>query len=796
MLRLPRTITDRPAWAAALLLASVFIVVHVLLLAPSLEDIDSVNFALGVRDFDPALHRPHPPGYPIFVGLAKLARLVLDEPRALAIWGALFGGLSILPLLVLFRATDAAGQPGGEGPPRERGLFGDRAFWASAIVVVNPLFWVNASRPMSDVPGLAAALSAQALLVMALVVQSRARNAADPARALEATLASGRLILAGALVSGLALGFRSQAALLTLPLVLLVLVDRAGRGGGGALVGGAVWFGAGVAAWGVPLLVASGGPKAYLAALAGQGMEDWTEANIIATHPSAERVAWGLVDTLIRPWGSPVLGVVVLLSACVGLLLLLARNRRGLAVIAAAAAPYAAFHLFFQETPHTRYALPLVPPMAYLAVTGMAAIRRVPVGVTAGAAAVAMLVVSVPGHVSYARDPSPSAQALADINSRVERERPHPEPLLRVPQALGLAWRDEEVRLGRIPTLRSRQWLALVEHWKNGSEVPVWYVAEPEASGLDNRHDLALIDPAARRLAGTYRWPLDPLSLLGGVRPSELDWYELRPPGWMALEGWALTPRLAGLARADGKGPARGGVSALLRRRPSPVLVLVGGRHLGSVDDPDVRFSLQIDGVEVTSWTVSPRERFFLHEYEWNDERGAATAGSLALLTISSAAADGSGRLVETAIEQFDAQPEGSRLIGFDRGWHEHEYDPALGRLWRWTGDSSDVRIRPATGDVVLTVCGQSPLVYFDTASVVRIRAGARVLSESRPTSDFSLDVMVPAAALEEAGGIVKIETDQTFVPDERDGNGDRRRLGLRIYEVRVSPGLDPPVIP
>lgn len=795
MLGLLRSITHRPAWAAALLLAAVFIAFHVLLLAPSLEDIDSVNFALGVRDFDPALHRPHPPGYPIFVGLAKLAHLVLDEPRALAIWGALLGGLSIFPLLVLFGAIDAAREPGGERPKGERGPFGNTAFWASAIVVVNPLFWVNASRPMSDVPGLAVVLLAQALLVMALVVQSRARNAADPARALEATLASGRFILVGALVSGLALGFRSQAALLTLPLLLLVLVDRAGRGGAGALVGGTVWFAGGVAAWAVPLLVASGGPRVYLTALANQGMEDWTEANIIATHPSAQRVAWGLVDTLIRPWGSLILGAVVLLLACAGMLLLLARNRRGFAVVAATAVPYAAFHLLFQETPHTRYALPLVPPMAYLAVTGVAAIRRLPVGVTAGVAAASMLAVAIPGHLSYARDPSPSAQALAAINSRLERERPQPEPLLRVPQALGLAWRDEDVRLPRIPTLRSRQWLALVEHWKNGSEVPVWYVAEPEASGLDNRHDLAMIDPAARRLAGRYRWPLDPLNLLGGVRPSELDWYEMLPPGWMALEGWALTPRLAGLARVDGKGPARGGTSALLRRRPSPVHLLVGGRHLGSIDDPDVRFSLQIDGVEVTSWTVSARERFFLHEYEWNDARGAERAGPFALLTITSAAADGSPDLVETAIEQFDAQPAGGLMIGFDRGWHEHEYDPALGRLWHWTADSSDVRIRPAE-DVVLTISGQSPLVYFDTPSVVRLRAGERILSEFRPTSDFSVDVMVPAAALEDSGGIVTVETDQTFVPDERDGNGDRRRLGLRIYDVRVSRGRNSSVSP
>ncbi|RPJ62610.1 MAG: hypothetical protein EHM24_25740, partial [Acidobacteria bacterium] len=91
-----------------LLLAALFVAAHLPLLAPSLEDIDSVNFALGVRDFDPVRHRPHPPGYPIFIGLAKTARVVLDEPRALAIWGALFGGLAAIPLYAFFRASAAS----------------------------------------------------------------------------------------------------------------------------------------------------------------------------------------------------------------------------------------------------------------------------------------------------------------------------------------------------------------------------------------------------------------------------------------------------------------------------------------------------------------------------------------------------------------------------------------------------------------------------------------------------------------------------------------------------------------
>ena len=95
------------AWWVAAALALVFLAGHLPFLASTLEDVDSVNFALGLRDFNPGLHRPHPPGYPIYMALGKAANLVLSEPHALAIWGALFGALSAFALLRMFAAFDA-----------------------------------------------------------------------------------------------------------------------------------------------------------------------------------------------------------------------------------------------------------------------------------------------------------------------------------------------------------------------------------------------------------------------------------------------------------------------------------------------------------------------------------------------------------------------------------------------------------------------------------------------------------------------------------------------------------------
>ena len=234
-------------WASAL--AAIFLVAHLAFLPPTLEDLDSMNFALGVRDFDPSKHQPHPPGYPVFIALGKLSHAVWpSDAGSLSLWGALFGALSVFPLVALFRSIEALDRTAADAE-RDR-----RAALATLVVVASPLFWFTALRPLSDMPGLGMALAAQACLAAAFVRRRRA-DSADPAAIGE----SGRLIVAGALIAGLAVGMRTQTIWLTLPLLAAVLLDRAGRGAAGALLGSAMTFSIGVLAWAIPLLIASGG---------------------------------------------------------------------------------------------------------------------------------------------------------------------------------------------------------------------------------------------------------------------------------------------------------------------------------------------------------------------------------------------------------------------------------------------------------------------------------------------------------------------------------------------------------
>jgi hypothetical protein len=121
---------------------------------------------------------------------------------------------------------------------------------AAALLAVAPLFSISGLRPLSDMPGLALALLAQALIV---------RGIASP-----------WWLVAGAFIAGLSGGIRVQSAVLTVPLLLGALIG-ARRGHTWTHRALAVVAGlAGGLAWGIPLLVLSGGLQGYLRALGSQ----------------------------------------------------------------------------------------------------------------------------------------------------------------------------------------------------------------------------------------------------------------------------------------------------------------------------------------------------------------------------------------------------------------------------------------------------------------------------------------------------------------------------------------------
>jgi hypothetical protein len=732
-------------------LAVLFLAAHLPFLPPTLEDLDSINFAMGVRDFDVARHQPHPPGYPVYIALGKastaalrLAGVPAPEARGLSVWSALSGAALVLLLFALFRAIDGTGR---------------RAVWAATVTAASPLFWFTALRPLSDMTGLAVASASQALL--AAVIMRRARN-------------PGRAVVVGGLLAGVAIGVRSQTFLLTLPLLGMALALRGASLTAAqrlAAVGAAA---VGMVAWTVPLLATSGGLGGYLAALGGQAGEDFSGVVMLWTTRTPRVAVDALVNTALAPWGTPALGALVTLLALAGTLVIARADRRALTVIAAMTVPYAAFHLVFQETVTVRYALPLVVPVAFLAVRALDAAGRTALPIAAGAIIAASLIMTLPAALAYARHGSPTFQMLRDIS----RDGPHPAGPLAMHAVLRRAvqWSSDQLQGPNLSAAQGREWLALVERWRAEPALALTFAADPR------RTDLALVDPNARHLTRSYRWAFSEWPFVAGARPGNVDLYDMQPPGWMLDRGWALTAEIGGVTAREGAGPHRQPSVAWVRRRADGPPLLIGGRHLGREGDSPVHLTLSREGRTLSEWMATPGAFFRLIPLPEGSLDGSEP---YVPLEVRAAAADGRSA-IPVALEQFDLQSGRVPMVGLLEGWQEPEYNPTTGRAWRWMAERSNLWIRPVGRDVTLTLTGESPLRYYDGAPNVGLSVGARRIASLQPSDDYTWTVVLPADALAAADGRVTIESDNWFSPAQRDGSADQRHLALRIYSIAV----------
>lgn len=752
-------------------IALVFLVAHLFFLAPTPASIDGVNFVLGVRDFDVNDHRPHPPGSPLFIALGKtshlffgshvqepLARLSI-ETRALAVWSAILGSLSVLPLLAIFRRLGR----------NER-----RAWAATLLTLALPLFWMLAIRPLSDLAGLTLALFVQALLLSSL------RDDAEAVpREARGSFRLGRSAgIAAALLAGLAVGIRSQTLWLTVPLIT-VGVRRLWREDR-ALVGAmAVAFSIGVLLWALPLLIATRGLERYLQAFAGQAAEQWHDEGILAASPTPAHFGRALMATLASPFADQRVAVVAAGVGLLGLVVKVFRAREGLKWMAVLYGPYLLFHLLFQDPNDARYALPIAPALAYLIVCGFdVATSRLMPWLVAALIAVC-LSIAVPPVIVYGQTGNPVFRALGDVQARAQNREAAGRPVLAMHYAVARMLRGQSTALQTLPSTPKKEWRALVNYWRRGGSAPVWFLAER------GRTDLALIDKASRRIVKSYTWPFENRNLMTSAKPRGLLWYELRPPGWMADEGWALTPETGGVAFADRRGPSEQPVHAFIRRRPDALALLIGGRSFATPGDPAPRIAVRIDGVLVDSW-VEENSAFLR---TWHLAAGSLNgSGPYATLEVFANRATSRGPRPRVVIDQFDAQPDGSLLYGFDSGWYELELDPRTGESWRWTERVASLRILSGRDLIVHLSADRLPGKVRRAPQIV-VRAGDKILDSQVTDSGTVLKVAfrVPSTDLARADGVVTIQTvAPTAEVEALDPN--RPFPGLRVFDLTIEP--------
>src|SRR5438093_9362603 len=66
---------------------------------------DELLFSAAITKFDPWSSRPHPPGYPLYVGLGKFAALFTDPFHALVALSVIASVIGFVALAITFRES-------------------------------------------------------------------------------------------------------------------------------------------------------------------------------------------------------------------------------------------------------------------------------------------------------------------------------------------------------------------------------------------------------------------------------------------------------------------------------------------------------------------------------------------------------------------------------------------------------------------------------------------------------------------------------------------------------------------
>jgi len=354
----------------------------------TLWDWDEALFSLALRHYDVTLHQPHPPGFPLYVALAKLLTLAgLSDFRALQ-------AVVVLSSLLIFPAAFALA--------RELRASFATSVVAGLLLATFPNVWFYGGTAFSDVPSMVLVVIATTLLL---------RGARQP-----------RAFYGGAIVLAIAAGFRPQNLLVGL--VPLIAGSRGLRRfvDGCAIIAVILALSYGAAAW------LSGGWQEYRAALR------MHETYITATdswrgvhHPPLWR---SFDDFFIRPYrAAPINAAVTLLCAISAVAALLPRRRPfRVRLLLAAFVPLALLSwLYLDRFSVSRFSIGYAPLLALLAADGLAILSRSrPFLVAVGGTllAVAMSLWAWPAIREVTEHPSPTAQAAAWVTSHSDRAVP------------------------------------------------------------------------------------------------------------------------------------------------------------------------------------------------------------------------------------------------------------------------------------------------------------------------------------------------------------------------------------
>ncbi|HSN68709.1 MAG TPA: hypothetical protein VLV48_05655, partial [Thermoanaerobaculia bacterium] len=327
-------------WEMALgLLVVAFLLIWFRPLTP--WEFDETLFTIAVTEWNPLIHQPPPPGYPLLIGVAGIVAPLAPSPFAalvaMSIAGSILGFVALSRAFALLCGSAAGGAAG------------------ALLFYLSPVMLVHGSLAMSDPPALA--FFAAALLWSFRLAERRTDHGLPD------------LLIFGAAAAA-SIGFRPQFSLALLPLLLFVLSwlrswkDR-------AIV--LATFGIVCLLWMAPLVASFGGVARFIAWERGQ-------AAYFARHDAG--LSRGPYETLMvavrfiaHPWGMKWLAVPIGVLAVAGAVRLALRRERRLIPLALAGVPYLVFALLTMDPADAaRYIIPFSIVVAGLAGAGASAL--------------------------------------------------------------------------------------------------------------------------------------------------------------------------------------------------------------------------------------------------------------------------------------------------------------------------------------------------------------------------------------------------------------------------------------
>lgn len=144
-------------------------------------------------------------------------------------------------------------------------------------------------------------------------------------------------------------------------------------------------------------------------------------------------------------------------------------------------------------------------------------------------------------------------------------------------------------------------------------------------------------------------------------------------------------------------------------------------------------------------------------------------------------------------VVDLELAPESENVfLVFQAGWHPDEFaTDQSGRSWKWTQQAASVVFRnPGRDATLLLEYAGRPDAFGDTPQQLQVLAGGTPVAAFAVDSDQTVLRRIPLTS-EQLGSAdmveLQFEVDRTFVPAEHGiGNGDRRELGIRVFNVFV----------